>query len=165
MAALGRRLQYSLIERMGNLYGVWKMLSPQVSIQVSRGKGLQFTWKSKSRWFVLSSLQSHGLHPARLLCPWNSPGKNTGVGCHFLLQEIFLIQGMNLGLLHCRQIHYRLSHQGSPFRFTPLLNWAKDESLWTKSFCPALSLFPLQSHYLQAWCPLLSFSPLSWIIN
>ena len=32
------------------------------------------------------SLQSHGLQPARLLCPWDSPGKNTGVGCHFLLQ-------------------------------------------------------------------------------
>ena len=30
--------------------------------------------------------------PPRLLCPWNSPGKNTGVDCHFLLQEIFLTQ-------------------------------------------------------------------------
>ena len=37
----------------------------------------------------------------RLLCPWNSPGKNTGVGCHFLLQGIFLIQGLNPGLPHC----------------------------------------------------------------
>ena len=50
----------------------------------------------------------------RLLCPWDSPGKNTGVGCHFLLQAIFLNQGSNLGLLHCRQILYHLSHQGSP---------------------------------------------------
>ena len=41
-------------------------------------------------------------------------GKNTGVGCHFLLQGIFQIQGSNLGLLHCRQILYHLSHQGSP---------------------------------------------------
>ena len=32
----------------------------------------------------------------RLLCPWNFSGKNTGVGCHFLLQEIFPIQGLNL---------------------------------------------------------------------
>ena len=39
----------------------------------------------------------------RLLCPWDFPGKDTGVGCHFLLQEIFLIQGLNPGLLHCRQ--------------------------------------------------------------
>ena len=41
---------------------------------------------------VSSSLRSHGLLPARLLCPWNYPGKNTGVGCHSLLQGIFLIQ-------------------------------------------------------------------------
>ena len=36
-----------------------------------------------------SSLQAHGLRPARLLCPWDCPGKNTGVGCHCLLQGIF----------------------------------------------------------------------------
>ena len=45
----------------------------------------------------------------RLLCPWKSPGKNTGMGCHTLLQRIFLTQGSNLGLLHCRQILYHLS--------------------------------------------------------
>ena len=38
------------------------------------------------------------------LCPWNSPGKSTGMGCHSLLQGIFPIQGLNVGLLHCRQI-------------------------------------------------------------
>ena len=47
-------------------------------------------------------LQPHGLWPARLLCPWDSPGKNTGMGCHFLLQGIFLTQELNPGLLHCR---------------------------------------------------------------
>ena len=46
--------------------------------------------------------------------PWNSPGKNTGVGSHSLLQGIFPTQGLNPGLLHCRQILYQLSHQGSP---------------------------------------------------
>ena len=46
--------------------------------------------------------------------PLGFPGKSTGVGCHFLLQEIFPTQGSNLGLLHCPQILYRLSHQGSP---------------------------------------------------
>ena len=50
----------------------------------------------------------------RLLCPWNSPGKNTGVGCHSFLQGIFWTQGSNLGLLHCTQILYHLSYQGSP---------------------------------------------------
>ena len=42
------------------------------------------------------------------------PGKNTGVGCHALLQGIFPTQGLNQGLLHCRQMLYSLSHQGSP---------------------------------------------------
>jgi len=51
--------------------------------------------------------------PTRFLCPWDFPGKNTGVGCHFLLQEIFPTQGLNLGLPHCRQTLYRLSYQGS----------------------------------------------------
>ena len=57
------------------------------------------------------SVQSHGLYSARLLCPWDFPGKNTGVSCHSLLQEIFPTQGLNPGLLHCRQILYCLSHQ------------------------------------------------------
>ena len=58
---------------------------------------------------VSDSLQPHGLLPASLLCPWDSPGKNTGVGCHALLQGIFLTQGLKLSLLqllHCRQILY-----------------------------------------------------------
>ena len=45
----------------------------------------------------------------------NSSGKSTGVGSHSLLQGIFPIQGLNLGLLHCRQILYWLRNQGSPF--------------------------------------------------
>ena len=44
------------------------------------------------------------LQPARLLCPWNSPGKNTGVGCQALLQGIYPTQGSNLGLSHCRHV-------------------------------------------------------------
>ena len=49
---------------------------------------------------VLSeSLQPHGLQPSRLLCPWDSPGKNTGMGCLALLQGIFPTQGSNLRLL------------------------------------------------------------------
>ena len=49
---------------------------------------------------VSDSLKPHWLKPARLLCPWDFPGKNTGVGCHFLLQRIFLTQKLNLQLLH-----------------------------------------------------------------
>ena len=44
----------------------------------------------------------------------NSPSKNTGMGCHALLQGIFPIQGSSPGLPHCRWIFYHLSHQGSP---------------------------------------------------
>ena len=51
--------------------------------------------------------------PSRLLCPWDFLGKNTEVGCHFLLQRIFLTQGSNSDLLHCRQILYHLSYQES----------------------------------------------------
>ena len=43
----------------------------------------------------------------------DSPGKNTRVGYHALLQGIFPTQGSNPGLMHCRQILYHLSHQGS----------------------------------------------------
>ena len=42
---------------------------------------------------VAGALRPHGLQPARLLCPWDSPGQNTGVGCHALLHGIFLTQG------------------------------------------------------------------------
>ena len=69
----------------------------------------------KSRLSVMSNfLWLHGLKPVRLLCPWDFPGKNVGVGCHFLFQGVFLTQGSNLGLPHCRQTLYHLSHQGSP---------------------------------------------------
>ena len=56
------------------------------------------------------SLRPHGLEPTRLLCPWDSLGKNIGVGCHSLLQGVFLTQGLNPGLLHCRKIFHSLSH-------------------------------------------------------
>jgi len=50
----------------------------------------------------------------------DSPGKNTGVSCHALLQGIFPSQGLNTGLPHCRQILYGMSHQERPRR----LEWA-----------------------------------------
>ena len=57
---------------------------------------------------------SISLQPRGLYSPWNSPGKNTRVGSLSLLQGIFLTQGLNPGLPHCRWILYQLSHQGSP---------------------------------------------------
>ena len=52
----------------------------------------------------LTLLRPCGLYAARLLYPWDFPGKKAGVGCHLLLQGIFLTQGSNLHLLHCRLI-------------------------------------------------------------
>ena len=67
-----------------------------------------------SRSVMPDSLRPHGLQPTRLLCSWDFPGKDTGVGGHFLLQGIFPTQGSNPGILHCRQILYQLSYKGSP---------------------------------------------------
>ena len=70
--------------------------------------------ESECHTVMPDSLRPLGLEPSSLLRPWDFPGKNTGVGCHFLLQGIFPTQGLNTGLLHWRQILYHLSHQGSP---------------------------------------------------
>ena len=61
------------------------------------------------------SVQPYGQQPTRLLHPQDSLGKNIGVGCQLLLQEIFLTHGLNPGLQHCRQTLYCPSHQGSPY--------------------------------------------------
>ena len=83
---------------MGTLWTTYSPIFPQMSLS------------------CVQLLDPLGLWPDRLLCPWNSPGKNTGVGCHFLLQGIFTTQGLNPGLLHCRRMPYHLSHQGSQYR-------------------------------------------------
>ena len=62
--------------------------------------------ESERKWscsVMSDSLRPHGLYPTRLLHPWDSPRKNTGVGCHLLLQGIFQTQGSIPGLPHCRQ--------------------------------------------------------------
>ena len=69
---------------------------------------------------VSDSLQPQGLQPTSHLCPWDSSSKDTGVGCHFLLQGIFPTQGQNPCLLHLLHwqvdslLLYHLSHLGSP---------------------------------------------------
>ena len=99
------------------------MLIPIKHLQVSSLSDKQYVYSvnlaiylSVCVWVTQSclSLQFRGRQPTRLLCPWNSPDKDTEVGCHSLLQGIFLGQGLNMGLLHCRQFLYHLSHQGSP---------------------------------------------------
>ena len=54
-----------------------------------------------------------GCSPSDFSVHGDSPGKNTGVDCHALLQRIFPAQGLSLGLLHCKRTCYHLSHKGS----------------------------------------------------
>ena len=82
--------------------------------------------EGESHSAMSDSFRPHGLGPTRLLCPCDSAGKITGVGSHSFLQGIFPTQGLNPGLLHCGQILYHLSHQGSP---TACLATSKP-SLW-----------------------------------
>ena len=102
------------------------LLQPKSQASLGQGADPQASWGVTVSWrsnpqagdwgnhsVVSDSLQPHGLQPTRLLHPWDSPGKNTGVGCHFLLQGIFLTQGSNPGLPHCRQMFYWLSYMGS----------------------------------------------------
>ena len=67
-------------------------------------KSLSPVWLFATSWTVAY----------QLLCPWDFPSKNTGVDCHFLLQEIFQTQGLNPGLPRYRQTLYSLSHLGYP---------------------------------------------------
>ena len=69
------------------------------------------------------SLWLHALQLNRLLCPWDSPGKNTGVGCHSLFQEIFPTQGLHPHLLYWQVDSLPLSHLRSPI--TPTVDLTK----------------------------------------
>ena len=62
---------------------------------------------------VSDALRPQGLQPARLLCPWDFPGNNTGVGCHFLLQGIFPTQALTQSLLHWQAEFLSQSYLGS----------------------------------------------------
>ena len=76
---------------------------------------------------------THGLYS-----PWNSPGQNTGVGSISLLQGFFPTQGLNPGLLHCRQILYQLSHK--EFRFTVLdMVDITDEDVMNSLLCSCIN--------------------------
>ena len=82
-------------------------------------------WKDAQRhmslWSGSRSVVSCCLQPRGLYSPWNSPGKNTGVGSLSLLQGIFPIQRLNPGLPHCRGILYQLSHTTKSLQSCPTL--------------------------------------------
>ena len=103
------------------LIPIWHSYSRIHNPQISKLRIylLQKPCKSlQSRSVMSDSLLPYGLQPIRFLCPWDSPGKNTGVCCYILLQRIFPTQGSNPHLLHL--LHWQvdslpLSHLGSPF--------------------------------------------------
>ena len=78
----------------------------------------------------LTLLRSHGLQPTRLLCPWDFPDKNTGVGCHSLLQRIFSTQGSNPHLL------YLLDQQADslPLSTREALRCKRTKETWMNNF-------------------------------
>ena len=87
----------------------WKLMFAQcksIFSQTTKGK-IILEWKNLVCLYSVSSdsFQPCGMYAARLLCPWDFLGKNTGMGCHFLLQGIFLTQGIfRIGrwiLYHC----------------------------------------------------------------
>ena len=86
---------------------------------------------------VADSLQPHGLQSTRLLSPWDFSGKNTGVGCHSLLQGLFPIQRSNPLLLHCRRILYRQALEKPRQRETALPQYGSCAALqFSKSTTP-----------------------------
>ena len=99
--------------------------------------------ESESYSVVSNSLQPHGLYS-----PWNSPGQNTGVGCHALLQGIFPTQGSNPGLPHYRQILYLLSHKGSPICIYTILISIKKKKLKLQTSFIVANLYESLLHIL-----------------
>ena len=95
--------------REDSTHGHHQMVNTESRLLILHQQSVQFIYS-----VVSNSLQPHGLQPTMLLRPWDSPGKNTGVGCQFFLQGIFSIQELNPGLLYCRQILYQVSYNGRP---------------------------------------------------
>ena len=108
----GNPLQYSFLENPMDR-GAWQATVHSIAKSQTQPSTIDFTDSSVSRSVMPDSLQPHGLQPTGFICLWDFPGKDTGVGCHFLLQGIFPIQGLKLGFLHCRQILDRLSYEES----------------------------------------------------
>ena len=85
----------------------------QILYQLSYQGSLQRKLERKWKWKPLSRVPIL-CNPMDLNSPWNSPGQSTGVGSLSFLQKIFPTQGSNPDLLHCRQLLYQQSYQGSP---------------------------------------------------
>ena len=105
-----------------------------------------------SRFSRVWLFMTYGPQPTRLFSPWDSPVKNTGVGCHALLQGIFLTQGSNLHLLHCRWILYFWATGEAPYTVGGNVNWYSHngelygDSLKTKSRATIWPCNPTPGH-------------------
>ena len=108
----------------------------------------------------LTLLWPLGLWPTRLLCPWDSPGKNTEVSCHFLLQGIFLTKGSNTHLLHCRQILYHWATREAACEHEDNLKISSSGhfSSWLCDTTSKILLFQLPSFPLSTFNPADSWS-------
>ena len=90
-----------------------------------KGNPLELLVRAKLLQSCLT-LRPYGLQPTRFLCPWDSPGKNTGVSCHCLLQEIFSTQGLNpllLPVLNWRTGSSALAPPEKPGTIGRNVNW------------------------------------------
>ena len=105
---------------------IWKIYLIYQMFDGEKWKFLSSVWLFETSW---------------LYSPWNSPGRNTGVGSLSLLQEIFLNQESYQGLLHCRRILYQLSYQG--------MDTKSIQSLCDPPFC--LSICLKFSALLRLW--------------
>ena len=111
------------------------------------------TSKSERKWKWSRSVLSNSVIPRT----WDSPGRNIGVGCHFLLQRIFLRQGLNPGLPHCKQTLLLSEPPGAPKECCKCLHlvfwseiwnfikWSKEKSIFLQLMYPSIDAFKL-------WC-------------
>ena len=102
----------------------------------------------------------------RLLCPWDFPGKNTGVGCYFLLQGIFWTWGLNLQFLRWQVDSLPLNHLGSPMSIARVSNFSLDDaftppkaqpspsSLYSVAFTGGVSLLSSSPEHVRMFCAL-----------
>ena len=102
---------------------LWKIINLSFNDKFTGFKKKEHEYLSFLNGTIICKSMSHSIMSdfvtpwtaaTRILCPWNSPARNTGVGSRSLLQGIFLTQELNLGLLHHRQILCHLSPQESP---------------------------------------------------
>ena len=135
-------------------------------VKIKRITDIKVVCVCVSHSVLSNSMQPHGLQPARLLCSWGFPGKNTGVCSHSLLQGMLTTQGLNLGPLHCRQILLPSEPPGKPCKSCQLSPSVMSNSLrpnglqHTRPPCPSPTprVYPNSCPLSQSCHPTISSS-------